>query len=336
MRIGLTFDLRSDYLETGYTEEETAEFDSEATIDAIAASLGRLGFHVDRIGHVRRLTEKLVAGDRWDLVFNIAEGIRGRSREAQVPAILEAYDIPYVFSDPLTSAVTLDKAAAKRLVRDAGMPTADFAILGANRDADTADVTFPAFVKPVAEGTGKGCGEASRVETRPHLKAISRTLRARFRQPVLVETYLPGREFTVGILGNGADARVLGVMEISFLRHDQDAIYSLEAKEHWQSSVRYALADDEEALQAGELALRAYHALECRDAARLDLRSDAYGVPHFLEANILPGLRPNYSDLTILADLVGLSYDQFIAEILQAAITRLGLHTQLRRAAPGL
>lgn len=336
MRIGFTFDLRFDYLMAGYTEEETAEFDSEETIEAIASSLRRLGFDVDRIGHARRLTERLVAGDRWDLVFNIAEGVRGRSREAQVPAILEAYDIPYVFSDPLTSAATLDKAVAKRLIRDAGIPTAGFAVLETDSDAETADVSFPAFVKPVAEGTGKGCGDASRMESRAALKAVAHAMRARFRQPVLVETYLPGREFTIGILGNGGDARVLGIVEICFLQENRGGVYSLEAKEHWQANVRYTLAEDEEAMRAGAFALQAYRVLGCRDAARLDFRSDANGVPHFLEANPLPGLRPNYSDLAILADLVGLSYDQFMAEIVEAAIARLGLRAESRRIAAGV
>ena len=334
-RIGFTFDLRSDYLEAGYTEEETAEFDNEETIEAIASSLRRLGFDVERIGHARRLTERLVAGDRWDLVFNIAEGVRGRSREAQVPAILEAYDIPYVFSDPLTSAATLDKAVAKRLVRDAGVPTAGFAVLETDGDADAAHVLFPAFVKPLAEGTGKGCGEISRVETRAHLKAAACALRARFRQPVLVETYLPGREFTIGILGNGGDARVLGILEICFLQEDQGGVYSLEAKEHWQANICYTLAEDEEAVRAGAFALHAYSVLGCRDAARLDFRSDANGVPSFLEANPLPGLRPNYSDLAILADLAGLSYDQFMSEIVEAAIARIGLRAKARRIVAG-
>ena len=335
MRVGFTFDLRSDYLDAGYGEEETAEFDSEATIEAIEGALARLGYEVDRIGHVRRLTERLVAGDRWDLVYNIAEGVRGRSREAQVPAILEAYDVPYVFSDPLTQAATLDKAVAKRLVRDAGIPTASFAVLATDGDADAANVPFPAFAKPVAEGTGKGCGDASRMETRAQLKAVAETLRARFRQPVLVEAYLPGREFTVGVVGNGVDARVLGVVEIRFLSENRGTVYSLEAKEHWQTNVRYVLATDEEASRAAAFALQAYRALDCRDAARLDFRSDADGVPHFLEANSLPGLRPNYSDLPILAELAGLGYDRFIAEIMDAAISRVGLGAGPRRAAAG-
>lgn len=335
MRLGFTFDLRSDYRAAGYGEEETAEFDEPSTIDAVEACLLRLGFAVDRIGHVRRLAERLVAGDRWDLVFNLAEGLHGRSREAQVPALLEAFDVPYVFSDPLTAAATLDKAVAKRLVRDAGVPTALFAVLHNESDDAVSVVGLPAFLKPLAEGTGKGCSTASRVETPDQLRSAASTLLARFRQPVIAESYLPGREFTVGIVGNGADAHVLGVMEVRCLQATDAEIYSLETKEHWQGRVIYALALDDEAVRAGAFALDAYRALECRDAARLDFRSDAAGVPKFLEANPLPGLRPGYSDLPILANLAGVAYDRLMGDILTAAMKRLRLHDRPRRQSAG-
>src|ERR1700734_471781 len=136
MRFGVTYDLRADYLAQGFGEEETAEFDSEITIAAICGALEALGHEPIRIGSVRRLAERLVAGERWDAVFNICEGLKGVSREAQVPALLEAYDVPYVFSDPLTLALTLDKAMTKRVVRDAGVPTADFAVIESQADID--------------------------------------------------------------------------------------------------------------------------------------------------------------------------------------------------------
>jgi D-alanine-D-alanine ligase len=177
----------------------------------------------------------------------------------------------------------------------------------------------------VAEGTGKGCGPRSRVDTRSELEREVRTLLARFAQPVLAESFLPGREFTVGVIGNGREARVIGVMEIHYLEESSVAVYSFENKEHWKGRIRYALADDGEAIAAGLSALRAYRALECRDAARLDFRSDAEGVPQFLEANPLSGLCPDYSDLPILANLAGLSYDAFLGEIMRAAMDRLGL-----------
>lgn len=325
MRIGFTFDLRSEYLVAGFGHEETAEFDSETTIAAIEGALSRLGFAVDRIGHARRLAERLAAGERWDLVFNIAEGVNGRSREAQVPALLEVFDVPYVFSDPLTMAASLDKAVAKRLVRDAGVATAPFAVLSSPDDAGAVDLPFPLFLKPVSEGTGKGCGPRSRVETRSELESEVAMLLARFAQPVLAESFLPGREFTVGIIGNGHEARVVGVMEIHHLEESRDAVYSFETKEHWKGRIRYALAGDEEAMAAGASALRAYRALECRDAARLDFRSDTESVPKFLEANPLSGLCPDYSDLPILAEMAGLPYQALIGEIMRAAMDRLGI-----------
>jgi D-alanine-D-alanine ligase len=325
MRIGLVYDLRDDYRTLGFSEEAVAEFDSPETIDALAGTLAELGCAVDRVGHGRAFAARLAAGERWDLVFSIAEGVAGRSREAQVPALCELFDQAYAFSDPLTMAATLDKAVAKRLVRDAGIATAPFAVLHTADAAADARIGFPAFVKPIAEGTGKGCEAASRVIDRAALAAAAGGLIARFRQPALAEAYLPGREFTVGIVGNGAEAAVIAVLEV--LMHDArpEAIYSFEVKEHWERFLRYQLADDLEARLAGARALAAYHALGCRDAARLDFRSDGHGSPHFLEANPIAGLHPTHSDLPILTTLSGRSYAWLIAAILRGAAERQGL-----------
>ena len=329
MRVGLTYDLRDDYRALGgFSEAALAEFDSPETIAAIEAALQANGCRVERIGHIRHLAARLVAGNSWDLVFNIAEGVAGRSREAQVPALLEAYDIPYVFSDPLTMAATLDKAVAKRLVRDAGLPTASFAVIESDADALACDLTFPVFVKPLAEGTGKGCERASKAANRRALIAAARTLRARFDQPAIAEPFLPGREFTVGILGNGASARIIAVLEILLLESAEPEVYSFENKELCESRVEYRLVEDAEALAAGATALAAYRTLGCRDASRVDLRSDAAGVPQFLEVNPVAGLHPTHSDLPILAQQSGMSYTQLIGEILQAARQRYGLTQQ--------
>src|ERR1044072_6572213 len=154
MRIGVTYDLKSDYLALGHSEEHVPEFDSEITIDAICDALTAQGWQVSRIGHVKNLVEKLARGERWDAVFNFCEGLKGLSREAQVPAILEAYDIPYVFSDPLTMAVTLDKARAMRVAREQGVPTPDFAEIEKIADLGKVKLPYPLFLKPVAEGSG--------------------------------------------------------------------------------------------------------------------------------------------------------------------------------------
>lgn len=325
MLIGLVYDLRDDYLDAGLPDEALAEFDTVETIDAIAGALTRSGNAVDRIGNVKALAARLVAGDRWALVFNIAEGLAGRSREAQVPALLEAYEVPYTFSDPLTQALGLDKAMAKRVVRDAGLPTSAFAVLADAADDRVCALPLPVFLKPVAEGTGKGCEPASKAVSRVKLCALAPDLRARFAQPVLAEAYLPGREFTVGVLGNGDKARVIGVLEIVLEENAEPGAYSFENKERCESRVAYRLVDDAEARAAGDVALAAYHALGCRDAARIDLRSDADGRPNFLEVNTLPGLHPTHSDLPILCDRAGVSYDHLIAGIVSAAIGRCGL-----------
>jgi D-alanine-D-alanine ligase len=156
LKIGITYDLREDYLIEGYSEEETAEFDRAETIEAIDQTLKELGYRTDRIGHLKSLTRRLAAGDRWDLVFNIAEGLRGFGREAQIPALLDAYDIPYTFSDPLVLALTLHKGMTKHVIRDMGIPTPDFSIIEKEDQITGICLSYPLFAKPVAEGTGKG------------------------------------------------------------------------------------------------------------------------------------------------------------------------------------
>ncbi len=324
MRVGLTYDLREQYLAEGYGLEETAEFDRPDTIDAIERAIRRLGFATDRIGHVRQLAARLVAGDRWDLVFNIAEGLEGIGREAQVPALLDAWRIPYVFSDPLVMALTLHKGVAKRVVRDQGVPTAPFAVVEQPADIAGVDLPFPLFAKPVAEGTGKGITPASKITSVTGLRKVCRQLLQQFRQPVLVETFLPGREFTVGITGTGARARHVGVMEVVLTEKAEADVYSDVNKEECESRVVYRLVDDAEARAAADVALAAWRALGCCDGGRVDIRSDAAGRPHFLEVNPLAGLHPEHSDLPIMCGLAGLSYDDLIGRIIESALARIG------------
>ncbi len=324
MRVGLTYDLREQYLAEGYGLEETAEFDRPDTIEAIERALGKLGFETDRIGHVRQLAARLVDGERWDLVFNIAEGLDGIGREAQVPALLDAYRIPYVFSDPLVMALTLHKGMAKHVVRDRGVPTAPFAVIEQPADLAALDLPYPLFAKPVAEGTGKGVTPASKATGPAALRKVCRQLLQQFRQPVLVETFLPGREFTVGVTGTGAKARVVAVMEVVLTANAEAEVYSYVNKEECDDRVTYHLADDAEARAAADVALAAWRALGCRDGGRLDIRSDAQARPHFLEVNPLAGLHPEHSDLPIMCRLAGVSFDDLIGRIVDSALQRIG------------
>ncbi|MEW6515419.1 MAG: D-alanine--D-alanine ligase [candidate division FCPU426 bacterium] len=327
MRIGLTYDLKADYLARGLTHEAVAEFDSEETIAALAEALTGAGHEPVRVGNVFALVKALERGERWDLVFNLCEGLWGRSREAQVPALLEAYGIPYTFSDPLVLALTLDKAMAKRIVRDAGLPTPGFFLAATVEEirALHGALDFPLFVKPVAEGTGKGVTPHSLVHDRAALERQAGRLLEEFRQPVLVENYLPGREVTVGILGTGRKARSLGVLEIHLGEKAEPGLYSYSNKQLYEDRVTYALvADQALAREAETLALAVYQAFGCRDAGRVDLRADQDGRLHFLEINPLAGIHPVHSDLPILCRLLGVRYAELIAGILESACERLG------------
>lgn len=325
MIIGLTYDLRSDYLAMGYGEVETAEFDREDTVAAIENALNDLGHATDRIGHGRRLVERLAAGDRWGLVFNIAEGLNGIGREAQVPAILDLYGIPYAFSDPLVMSLTLHKGMTKRVVRDSGVPTSDFLVLGSGPNGTRPPFPAPWFIKPVAEGTGKGVTPASIIRDPARFAAACDEMIATFRQPVIVEPYLPGREFTVGLVGTGPDAEVLGTIEVILLDAAEAGLYSYVNKKRYEDLVTYRLVRPDEDLQVREaerVALSAWRALGCRDGGRVDIRCDERGRPMFMEVNPLAGLHPEHSDLPIICNHLGIPFRDLIGRILQSAMRR--------------
>jgi D-alanine-D-alanine ligase len=323
MRIGLTYDLRSEYLALGYSEEETAELDKEETVDAIEREVGACGHAADRIGSYRSLVARLTNGDRWDLVFNIAEGLYGLGREALVPALLDAWRIPYTFSDPVVLAICLHKAMAKRVVRDCGVPTPDFAVVESLEDLAGVSLPYPLFAKPLAEGTGKGIDPTSRIESKRELETTCARLLSAFRQPVLVETYLSGREFTVGIVGTGSKARSVGVMEVILNEKAEAHAYSYVNKEDCDTRVRYELAEGRVKDECEKVCLQAWRGLECRDAGRMDVRMDAEGRVNFIEVNPLAGLHPVHSDLPIICTLGGIPFSRLIRWILESAISRL-------------
>lgn len=325
MKIGLTYDLRSAYLAQGYSEEETAEFDRDDTITALETALQGLGHATARIGNVRELAAALVQGRRWDLVFNIAEGLRGIGREAQVPALLDAFDIPYTFSDPVVMGLTLDKAATKHIVRDLGLPTPDFALVREDSDIAGIRLPYPLFAKPLAEGTGKGITPASRIAGPEQLREVCARLLQELKQPVLVETFLPGREFTVGILGTGRKAKSIGVLEVALNPDAEQDVYSYVNKERCEELVEYRICRESAALACEPLALDVWRGLNCRDGGRVDVRLDAQGRPSFLEVNPLAGLHPLHSDLPILATQAGIAYRDLIGAILESAAERVKL-----------
>jgi D-alanine-D-alanine ligase len=325
LSIGLTYDLRDDYAGLDLDEEELAELDRPDTIDALERAIVALGHRVDRVGNLHALAGRVCRGDRWDLVFNIAEGRFGVGRESQVPALLDAYGIAYTFSDPLVSAVTLHKATAKRLLRDQGLPTPGFVVIESAADVEGIELPLPLFGKPVAEGTSKGIDTRSILRTPAELRATCTRLIARYGQAVLVEEFLPGREFTVGVVGTGSRARSVGALEVSAREGGDRDVYTYRNKEECEVLVRYTLVDDETARAAEELALAAWRALDCRDAGRVDLRCDERGQPQILEVNALPGMHPVHSDLPILWQQRGRPYQELVGAIITSACERLSV-----------
>ena len=320
MKVGLTYDLRSWYIDRGYSMDETAEFDKQETVDALENSLKLMGYETEPVGNAFQLVEALAAGHTWDIVFNIAEGLYGDGRESVVPALLDQYKIPYVFSGPVIMGLSLNKHLAKLVVAAAGVPVSPGCLVTELKDLDKHNLRYPLFVKPVSEGTGKGITEKSLVNTSAELLKMAKWILKEFRQPALVEEYLPGREFTVGVAGYGEEAIAIGGMEVMTINN---LPYSVEVKENYQNYCTYKPLDADIIDECKSVALRAWKALDAVDAGRVDLKADRNGKICFIEANPLAGLNPIHSDLPILARMYGIEYQTLMEMIMKAAIKRI-------------
>lgn len=331
MRIGLCFDMKvpGTPAPPGVPDDLYEEYDPPATVAAIEAAIAAFGHEVVRLGSGREFLERILS-DRVDFAFNIAEG-RGtyRSREGQVPSVLEMLGIPYTFSDPLTLAISLDKPLTKRLVAAAGVAVAPDWLVRNGKDLDALagrDLPYPLFAKPAYEGSSKGIRRTSRIADASSLRTVAREMLEAYGQPVMVEGFVSGDEFTVGVLGNDPPAAI-GAMRIRpKAGADPDFVYSVEVKRDWENQVAY----DAPPTLPGEArdrlhsdAVKAFGAIGCRDLARVDFRMRD-GVPVFLEINPLPGLSPDYGDLPMLSRGVGVSYEQLMGRILDTAFRRCG------------
>ncbi len=325
MRIGITFDLKSDApAAPGLPDDHQEEFDSPKTVEGIADVLRSMGHEPVLLGNGRDFLQKVMASPP-DLVFNFAEGQGvSRSREARVPAVLEMLGIPHTGPDPLTAATTLDKDCARRLVASHGGLVPWGMVVTPGEPLPAPVPRYPVIVKPAWEGSSKGIrGKCVVDDEADLLRAVDE--RRDQRQPLLVEEYIAGEELTVGVIGN-APPRVIGSLRVVPLRDEPRFVYSLEVKRDYAERVRYEGPPrlPAEHLRAAEAAaLLAYRALGCRDVARIDYRVRD-GVPYFLEANPLPGLNPETSDLVILARLNGMPYETLIRGIVESALARVG------------
>ena len=339
MKFGITFDLKSEQeLPAGAPDDLFEEFDDPSTVKAIAGVLRDLGHEVVELGNGRPMIERLLKSPP-DFVFNFAEGQGiGRSRESQVPAILETLGIPYSGSDPATLAVCLDKDWARRMVESVGVqvPRALTISFGAEVHADLrgmgetilpeAGLDLPLIVKPVCEGSSKGIRNKCLIERAEDFGPVAYELWQQYRQTVLVEEFIDGEELTVGVWGNNPPA-VIGILRV-VPRNPGPFIYSLEVKRNYKELVDYecpAFISEEDREAVEESALLAFDVLGCRDICRMDFRLRD-GVPYFLEANPLPGLNPVTGDIVLLAKGMGISHAQLVERIVTAAMERQSMN----------
>jgi D-alanine-D-alanine ligase len=327
MRVGITYDLKGEVPvnRRDLPDDHDEEYDSPATIEALAVVLRGLGHQVLKLGDGRDLLKRLLA-DPPDCVFNFAEGQGiSRSREARVPAVLEMLGIPYTGSDPLTTAVTLDKDCARRLVASAGVLVPEGMTLAAGQSSAAvldARLRFPLIVKPAWEGSSKGIRSKCLVQAPADLAEAVALVGRDHRQPILVEEFIDGDELTVGIVGNDPP-QILAVMRVVPNQPTRHFVYSLEIKRDFRRLVKYEVGVLPPAAETAvrQAALTAWRVLGCRDVARIDFRLRA-GQPYFLEVNPLPGLNPDSSDLCIMAELCGWSYGRLVETIWNAAVSR--------------
>ena len=332
MRIGLAFDMKvpGEPAPPGVPDDIYEEYDPPSTVAAIHDAIAAHGHQVVRLGGGREFIERVLA-ERLDFVFNIAEG-RGvyRSREGQVPSILEMLGIPYTFSDPLTLSISLDKPLTKRMVAAAGVAVAPDWLVRSESDLRTLaedDLPYPLFAKPAYEGSSKGIRQTSRIADAASLEPVVGAMLSDYRQPIMVEGFISGEEYTVGVLGN-EHPEAIGAMRIRPKGGaDPDFVYSIEVKRDWKNLVAYDVPPPLEPEVRNRLygdAVKAFQAIGCRDLSRVDFRIRD-GVPVFLEINPLPGLSPAYGDLPLLSQGMGVSYEDLMGRILKTAFRRCGL-----------
>ncbi len=327
--IGITYDLKSDWQPSANDPiDASAELDSVGTVEALKAAFESAGHQVQLIGNARNLL-KALPNLNVDLVFNIAEGHYGRNRESQIPAILDLYRIPFAGADALTLGVTLDKVVAKKCFVADGVPTARYFKATSHDDLKVLNtIGYPLFVKTLHEGTSKGITADSRVENLTQLKTQVDRIYKDYHQPALVEEFIKGSEYTVGVIGNDkpeampvVQYAIGGKTDLGNEFYTYNYVAEKKVNHICPAPINGALAK-----KLQDIALKAYKSVDCRDFGRVDFRVDEKGSPYVLEINPLPNLNPD--DVFVLFGKVkGMSYNQIILKILDQALERLALNT---------
>lgn len=329
--VGILYNVKD--TNSSEVRDEQAEYDSIDTVYAIRDAIELSGYKTVLLEENNELPEKL-KNAKIDIVFNIAEGAKGRGREAQGPAILNLFNIPFTGSDETALCIALDKALCKRLLSTAGVKTPRFAVVDSVEEISSIKLDFPVIVKPNAEGSSKGIPDACIAADMDELKDLIKKNLSIYKESMLIEEYIDGREFTVGILGNGKDTKVYTPMEIAFRKNtiDKYKVYSFDVKQNYKEFIDYYCPSDILSLEDEEkmknMALCAFKVLSCNDFARVDFRQSRSGEIYFIEINPLPGLAPSYSDYPMLMEFCGVPYNKLILSVLVAALRRLKMEAK--------
>lgn len=333
MKIALTYNLKK--------KDETkpadyfSEFDSEETINAITGALRTKGHNVDAIDVEYPHLISYFRKNEVDMVFNIAEGKRGKFRESEVPAVLDYLNIPHTGSGSFSLALAMNKALTKKILKAEGIPTPQFQVFVRGDEELDQALRFPLIVKPNCEGSAKGINKSNVVHNKEELFAKVKEIIGNYEQEALVEEFIEGKELTVGILENGK-VKILPVLEIDFsnCKHSGEFFYSWRMKEY-QGSEELGLVptfhcparlDRHTEELVKEVALKTHRAVGCLDISRTDIRLDKNNIPYVLEINPLPGLDPKESNFPIMAYAAGMKYEDLIEAILLSASERKGLN----------
>jgi D-alanine-D-alanine ligase len=324
--IGITYNVKKGLQSD--VEDEEAEYDSLDTVLAIKNTIEDLGCNVELLEADDYLFDRL-KDTNLDMVFNIAEGRLGRGREAQVPSILNFFNIPFTGSDETTLCVALDKALCKRIIATAKVRTPKYQEISNISQKVNSKLKFPMIIKPNAEGSSKGITDVAVADNMDMLNSILNKNLQKYNQPMLIEEFIRGREFTIGILGNGGDVKVFSPMEISY-KNDCSGygIYSYNVKCNYKDYIEYICPARINGCIADKMthaALKIYNTLKCRDFSRIDFRLAQDGTIYFIEINPLPGLTPGYSDYPMLASMCGMDYKSLIKGILNSALKRYNM-----------
>lgn len=332
MKVALTYNLKEK--DSSKPADYFSEFDSEETIKAIAEAIRKNGHEVEGVNAGKTDLFAYFRKNKVDLVFNIAEGKSGKFRESEIPAILDYLNIPYTGSNTFSLALALNKALTKKILKAENIPTPKFQVFSKGNEELDPELRFPLIVKPNFEGSAKGITASNVVQDKQGLCGKVREINKDYKQDVLVEEFIHGKELTVGILENGK-AMILPILEIDFTAcaKSGEYFYSWRMKE-FQGDIELGLVpafhcparlDKEAEKKVKEAALRTHQAVGCYDISRTDIRLDENNVPYVLEINPLPGLDPKESNFPAMAYAAGMKYDDIISSILTSAYERYSL-----------